>query len=137
MRKKPTAGGYVDSYCTKCRLNLDHTVIAMIGDRVARVKCGTCGSEHNYKDATKEKAKESRPKPASAKTSGKSGVQKRWDVAMTAAQGEDISYDMNRRFTVGDVVSHKTFGRGAVLETAQKKIRVIFQDQERMLVSGN
>ncbi|MDH4100848.1 MAG: hypothetical protein OEV28_09785 [Nitrospirota bacterium] len=137
MKKKPMAGGYIDSYCTRCKLNLGHTIIAMIDEKVARVKCGTCGSQHNYKDAAKEKAREVKMKSVSGTTVRKSALEKRWEAAVAGAAGEDIPYDMKRAFSVGDLVAHSTFGRGAVRSTAQKKMIVIFKDQERILVSGN
>lgn len=137
MKKKPMAGGYIDSYCTRCKLNLEHTIIAMIGEKVARVKCETCGSEHNYRDAAKEKAKEVRVKSVSGTTARKGGAEKKWEAAIAGAEGTDIPYDMKRAFSVGDLVAHATFGRGAVRSTSQKRITVIFKDQERVLVSGN
>ena len=44
-----TAGDEVDSKCTKCKLILAHTIVAMVGDQIARVKCNTCGGEHAYR----------------------------------------------------------------------------------------
>ena len=49
MSKKPSAGGLVATYCTKCKLDLGHTIMAMVGEKIVRVKCRTCGSEHNYR----------------------------------------------------------------------------------------
>src|SRR6185436_14531339 len=39
----------IDSWCTKCRLVLNHRVIAMVGTKPVRVECSTCGSHHNYR----------------------------------------------------------------------------------------
>ena len=35
-------GGEVDCFCTRCKMVLAHTILAMVGDRPARVKCNTC-----------------------------------------------------------------------------------------------
>ena len=43
------AGGEVDSYCTKCRLVLNHRIIAMIGNTPRKVECSTCNSHHLYR----------------------------------------------------------------------------------------
>ena len=34
MAKPITAGSEVDSYCTKCKLDLNHRIIAMVGDTI-------------------------------------------------------------------------------------------------------
>ena len=47
--KKPKAGGEIDAYCTRCKLDLAHRVIAMVGEAVKKVECKTCGSHHNYR----------------------------------------------------------------------------------------
>lgn len=60
--KKPKAGGEIDAYCTRCKLDLAHRIIAMVGETVKKVECKTCGSHHLYR----------RPKdePAPAKATG-------------------------------------------------------------------
>src|SRR5512135_321912 len=52
MTDKISTGGDVDSYCTKCKLILEHFVVAMVGGAVVKVKCKTCGGIHNFKNTT-------------------------------------------------------------------------------------
>ena len=49
MSKPLRAGGEVDSYCTKCRLVLNHRIIAMVGPLPKKVECSTCNSHHTYR----------------------------------------------------------------------------------------
>ena len=50
MSSKPLrAGGEVDSYCTKCRMVLNHRIIAMVGTIPRKVECSTCNSHHLYR----------------------------------------------------------------------------------------
>lgn len=49
MTKPLKTGGEVDSWCTKCRMVLNHRIIAMVGPKPVRVECSTCGSHHNYR----------------------------------------------------------------------------------------
>ena len=44
-------GDVIDDYCTRCRLIMNHGVVGMVGDEVAKVRCNTCQSEHAYKHA--------------------------------------------------------------------------------------
>jgi hypothetical protein len=35
-------GGEVDAFCSSCKLVLGHTILAMVGERIAKVRCNTC-----------------------------------------------------------------------------------------------
>src|SRR5215831_15699747 len=41
--------GEVDAFCTRCKLTLAHTILAMVGTKIARVRCNTCGGDHVYR----------------------------------------------------------------------------------------
>src|SRR6266852_6391254 len=42
-------GGDIDAFCTRCKMELGHTVLAMMGQKPVRVRCNTCGGEHKYR----------------------------------------------------------------------------------------
>ncbi len=133
MENKPSAGENTVCYCTKCKMDLNHTIMAMIEDKIVRVKCRTCGSEHNYRDRSKKKvtAKKGLKRATPVKS-----VERRWDEAMSKAKGPDIPYDISGSYRKGDIVLHLTFGRGVVLEVAEKKMTLIFKDKERVLAAS-
>jgi hypothetical protein len=41
-------GDTVDDYCSRCRLLMDHYVVSLVASEVRKVRCQTCGNEHNY-----------------------------------------------------------------------------------------
>ena len=47
--KSLTAGSEIDAWCTKCRMDLMHRIVAMVQSAPKRVICLTCNSEHNYR----------------------------------------------------------------------------------------
>ena len=49
MQKSLKVGGDIDAWCTRCKMDLGHTILAMVGTKAARVRCNTCQGEHNYK----------------------------------------------------------------------------------------
>ena len=55
MERVKTAGDSVESQCTRCKALLNHTIIALVAGQVARVKCNTCGSEHNHRPVKEAK----------------------------------------------------------------------------------
>ena len=133
METNATAGGHTVCYCTKCKLDFSHTIVAMIGEKIVRVKCRTCGSEHNYRDRSKKKV--TAKKGAKRATPVKS-VERRWDEAISKAKGPDSPYNMSGTYNKGDIITHATFGRGVVLEVSEKKMTLIFEDKERVLAAS-
>ena len=137
MTKEISVGSYVATHCTKCKLDLGHTIILMSGDKIVRVKCRTCGSEHVYRDKTKKRITTKRAAPAVKKEKLLKNQQKRWEAAIMEAKGGEISYDMGRSYKEGDIVLHNIFGKGIVINRSSKKVTLLFQDKERILVSTN
>ncbi len=42
-------GDTIDDHCSRCRLLTDHSVVALIGEEVKKVRCRTCNDEHNFR----------------------------------------------------------------------------------------
>jgi hypothetical protein len=131
---KTAVGSDVEAYCTKCKMVLAHTVVAMQGAKPRRVKCNTCGGDHNYR-ATKPVAKAPAKKTTKAKTATRRTRQS-WDEVMQEASGKPHKvYSMAGSFGEGDWIEHATFGLGCVQTfTAPNKITVRFADSVRLLV---
>jgi hypothetical protein len=49
MTRRARLGDVIDDYCTRCRMIMNHGIVGMVGDEVAKVRCNTCQSEHAYK----------------------------------------------------------------------------------------
>ncbi|NLC69833.1 MAG: hypothetical protein GX751_00575 [Desulfuromonadaceae bacterium] len=139
-KKTLSVGDRIEARCTKCRKILNHTLVAMVEERPARVKCNTCGGEHNYKDpATAAQAKTSAPaKKRVSKTkkdSSNKAERQHWEsIQSDMDQSTAINYAMDRHFNVGALISHPVFGLGLVEEApGTDKIRVLFQDGKKLL----
>jgi hypothetical protein len=135
MQERYAAGDTIVSYCTKCKLNLDHTIVAMDGEMVVKVKCRTCGSTHKFRDP----ADASKARPGKTKQEGGTRVtaSDRWETALAESKGKSHPYSMETKYRVGDIVLHDRFGKGVVLKLYTNKCDVLFQDQERLMASGN
>jgi len=132
---KIAVGSDVEAYCTKCKLVLAHTVMAMDGAKPRRVRCNTCNGEHNYRAAkpvAKAAAKKGEKK---AKTTTKKTRQSWEEVMQEASAKPHKKYSMSGSFGEGDWIEHATFGLGCVQSfIAPNKITVRFADSTRMLV---
>lgn len=150
--KKVTVGGEIDAWCTKCKLDLNHRVIAMVGDQAKRVECSTCGSHHNYYKprntpaaltAAAEKEKKVRaPKSVSARAIAAQQAdnlrEKTWEKLVSGHNVTDFrNYRPTMTFSVGELVRHAKFGDGYVTSVIDKgKVEMMFREGPRTLAHG-
>jgi len=132
MLEKYSAGENIASLCTKCKLNLDHAIVAMDGETIVKVKCKTCGSVHKFRNP----ADPPKVRAPRAKKDSKTAVSV-WENGIASARGKEHSYSMGSKYRVGDIVNHDTFGKGVVQKLYTNKCDVLFQDKERLMASTN
>ncbi|HEY3446538.1 MAG TPA: hypothetical protein VGK67_09235 [Myxococcales bacterium] len=118
-------GGEVEGYCTKCKMVLAHTVLAIWAGQIKKVRCNTCMGEHAFRKAEPGAATSS---PSSPKPSKPRAVAASKPKAAAAAEvsssyeelvsGKDRSsarpFNLKQKFAVGDLMQHPTFGLGVV-----------------------
>jgi len=143
-------GEDIEAWCTKCRMNLDHRVIAMVGREVKKVKCLTCNGDHKYYPPKIEKSDEKPKRGRSARSTTVSDNQKSRGAARSAASalGEwtammrDLpetyiprKYATVEYFVSDEFIEHAIFGVGKVLDiVGQDKMSVIFKDGRKILL---
>ncbi|MGV3619688.1 MAG: hypothetical protein ACO1OB_02665 [Archangium sp.] len=140
-------GGEIDAFCGKCELNLAHTIIAMVGQKVIKVKCNTCDNEHQYRGtqplekATSFAAPKTKAKVATA--GGTTRAPRAKVVTMSWEDqfaGKDLSrakkYSPRETFVMDDVIDHPTFGIGLVIAVRVDKVDVSFKQDTKTLVHG-
>jgi hypothetical protein len=42
-------GDEIDDYCVKCRRITNHSIVSLMNDEPAKVRCRTCYNEHDYR----------------------------------------------------------------------------------------
>lgn len=150
MSVKPlAAGSEIDAWCTRCRLDLGHRIVAMVDRRPKRVICLTCNSEHNYRPPrASPHAKEPRPatteraphRPSAKGHSPRSALRQLadWEAHVAGrAVGAFTRYSVERTYEPGELVLHGRFGEGYVVErVGADKVTVMFRDGPRVLVQG-
>ena len=128
-----SAGQEIDSYCTKCRADLGHLVVAVWEGAIKKVRCKVCGSEHQYR----------RPKsaPREAKRSMPAHKLSREDLWQRLVAGRDMAharqYSQDAIFGLGEFIRHGLFGPGVVARVLPGgKMEVLFQQGSKILVHG-
>lgn len=137
----PRVGGDVLSYCSKCKMDLAHVVVAMMGSQVLKVLCKTCKSQHNHRKGTgiPTARVSSTRTPGAAKPRASAGKSSsRWEERLAETRGKDpVGYDARKAFGQGDVLNHPNFGVGVIEEVkANGKILVLFREGEKVLIHG-
>ena len=133
----PKIGKNIESWCTRCKQMLAHTIEVVVGAKITRVYCHTCGGQHGYRPAPPVARADARNRVNGAAASD----QKRRSEYEVLLGGRTASaaqpYAQSSRFKVRDLIVHDTFGLGAV--TAERdhiKIDVLFPDGPRVLMHG-
>jgi hypothetical protein len=155
--KKLRTGGEVDAWCTKCRLDLTHRIIAMVGDVVKKVECKTCMSHHLYRQPKSEResraaaraaARSSEPRSSSSRAGGVerlTAAQRAerdqtlaWERAIAGQpSGAFKPYRINLTFGEGELIHHSKFGDGVVAKVIDRgKIEILFKDGPRTMAHG-
>ena len=152
--KKPKTGGEIDSFCTKCKLDLTHRIIAMVGDAVKKVECKTCGSHHLYRRPKTEQpppgVRATKPRSEKA-SSGRAGGERltaaqklerehtqSWERAIAGQPSSAVTaYRVTLSFGQGELVRHSKFGDGVVARVIDRqKIEILFQDGPRTMAQA-
>jgi hypothetical protein len=42
-------GDVIDDYCVKCRRLTNHSIVSLVEDQAAKVRCRTCYHDHDYR----------------------------------------------------------------------------------------
>ena len=140
-------GEDVEAWCTRCRMNLNHRIIAVVGSEIKRVHCLTCGGDHKYYPP-KRSGKTSRTSSSSASDSAggktrrstdksKARAISEWNTFMNEMppDTEPRPYSIYEAFRAAEYIQHPVFGVGRVLEiVGAEKIQVIFEEGRKVLV---
>lgn len=130
-------GSNIDSWCTKCKLVLAHTIEAISAGQIKRVQCNTCRGKHQYKNAepgtkiVKKGAKTS----SSASAKGRSKVSDLARLMRGKHPEQAAPYNTKTHFVKGDLVEHTVFGLGVVVDQRDaQKIEVLFPSGSKVLI---
>jgi len=136
MTDEYTAGGEVVSWCTKCKLELGHTIVAIVDNKPKKVKCNTCNSQHNYRSKPSESGK-------TARRAGRKRMtpEETYQEHIIRLSGGDLSsarkYRIDEHFSVDELIDHPKFGVGVVIAIVKvNKVETLFKDGPRLLIQN-
>jgi hypothetical protein len=150
MPKSLRVAGEVDSWCTRCRLVLNHRIVSMKTGKPHQVECLTCRSQHLWRPNAPGDKSTASVEPGRARPSSPPGGQRsraprgptrqvqQWEQAIAGrALHAFKSYSVAASFSEGDLLRHKKFGDGVVTRVIDAhKVEVLFRDEARTLAQG-
>jgi hypothetical protein len=74
---EPRLGDVIDDHCVKCRRITNHSIVSVVNNEVAKVRCRTCYHDHDYRHELAPPTKKELKKAEEAA------------AALLAAQGEN------------------------------------------------
>ena len=137
------AGEEILSYCTSCKLDLRHLIVAhKTGSTgaVAKVECKTCRKIHAYhapKGAagvvTVKQQHEKGPKRVKAEVIP---LSVEWNKQLGESKDKaSRTYSMAHAFGKGDLLEHPNFGVGVVQNVKDPtKVEVLFENSLKVLI---
>jgi hypothetical protein len=150
MPKALKVAGEVDSFCTKCRLVLNHRIVSMKASKAYQVECLTCRTTHLWRaGAPGEKAAAANGERAARGVSAAGATrasrvtpamrhEQSWEKAISGRGVHEFkSYNVGASFKEGDLLRHKKFGDGLVTRVIDAhKVEVLFKDEAKTLAQG-
>jgi len=134
MNENYQVSGYIEAWCTKCKLELGHTIVAMVDNMPKKVKCNTCEGQHIYR-AKPAETNRTKLKNPTRKIRAKGAIYEEYISRLT---GGDLSkarkYSLKENFQKDEILDHPTFGVGVVLSVIQAhKMEILFKDGTKLL----
>lgn len=150
MAKPLRVAGEVDSWCTKCRLVLNHRIVSMKDGKAHQVECLTCRATHLWRphapgDKPSAPGGGARAERAGATAGTKTPRvtaaarhEQTWEKAIAGRGVSEFKvYNVSASFQEGDLVRHKKFGDGVVTRVIDShKVEVLFRDEARTLAQA-
>ena len=152
MPKPLRVAGEVDSWCTRCRLTLNHRIVSMKNTKPHQVECLTCRSQHLWRPnapgekavaagSASERSHSPSASPGPRLTRAAAALARHehsWEQAIVGRGVHDFkSYSVDATFAEGDLIRHKKFGDGVVTRIIDAhKVEVLFRDEARTLAQA-
>jgi hypothetical protein len=151
MPKPLRVAGEVDSWCTRCRLVLNHRIVSMKDGKAHQVECLTCRATHLWRahppgerpaasggGGGSRTASSANSGPKSTRVTPAMRQEQMWEKAIAGRSVHDFKpYNVTGTFKEGDLLRHKKFGDGVVTRVVDAhKVEVLFKDEPKTLAQG-
>lgn len=132
-----SAGDHISTKCSKCAMETNHTIIALVDDLPVKVQCNTCNNEHKYRKpaAAKKPAAPRKTGVRRTKADPQAVERQQWQELQPSFDVKKaLDYSMDASYKAKALIKHPSFGVGQVQElTGTRKMAVLFEDGLKVL----
>ena len=136
-----TAGQEIDAFCTRCKRDNVHVIVAVWEGAVKKVQCKSCNHEHLYRRPRAGRPEPPAP-PPTTRAPGRPAhapepsPAERWKEALSGRDPNAAKpYSMKGTFAAGDLIRHTSFGQGLVAKLVPPdKMEVMFEEGTKVLI---
>jgi hypothetical protein len=131
-------GQDIEALCGRCG-QVWHVVMAMMGDRIAKVVCKRCGGHHRYRTENEvaddtTTTREARGRSTSPRRFSRPAARTPEPMPTFDPNKAPRAYTAKEAFDAGDRVTHPTFGTGVVTGVdTPGRVEVAFPSGARVL----
>jgi hypothetical protein len=129
-------GGDVEAYCMTCKMMKDHVIVAMMGEKPAKVECAGCHKQHVFRAGPPgTKSEGSRTRKSAAPAVSAPDITEALEAKLAGREADARTYSPNERYAVDDIVKHPSFGLGVVVSLpAAQKVEIDFRGGRKLLL---
>ena len=106
----PRLGDSIDDYCPRCKLLLDHAIASLVDNKVVKVTCRTCFSEHPYREGNVPPKKKSRARAALLQEVLAKAAPLNTAMAPAAEEAASVPAKKKKRVAAARYISRHTSG---------------------------
>ncbi len=137
MTTNYSVGADITAWCTKCKLELGHTIVAMVENLPKRVECNTCHGKHNYKLQPASRSRTTAKKTTRKRITPEGTYIEHLERLTGGGPFNTKGYKLSDNFEKDTIIEHPKFGTGIVLSIIQpKKIQVLFKEGSKLLAQN-
>ncbi len=139
-------GDDVEAWCTRCQMDLNHRIIAVVGGTPKRVICLTCNSHHNYHPPKSGPAEIRKTRVVTTPRALKAALKSQETPSRSSGEWRTFMKDYDESspvkpysvfsdFSISEFVEHPVFGLGKVIDiSGAQKITVAFKEGRKTLI---
>ncbi|MFA6033924.1 MAG: hypothetical protein WC889_13570 [Myxococcota bacterium] len=138
---KGELGAEIEAFCPHCKAETTHVVASLMGEKIRRIKCRSCSSEHNYHRSLllRQRLARSEEVPVARarrrEEASSISAARMFDEQMIGRNPSQAKvYMIKEKYYVEDLLKHSLFGMGLVLKIKEdEKIEVLFRSGAKVL----
>jgi hypothetical protein len=115
MNNRNSTGGCIKSWCPRCNLKSDHTIISIVADSPKQIKCNVCDEHHTLSAKPSGKSRTKQNSSARNPRAKEATYQEHLSRLTGGDPANSTKYHIKGNYIKDEIIHHLSFGIGIVL----------------------